>query len=530
MLQAQTPASPVPAPVRHDFEGILSFLSSNWMEGREAGARGGFMAADYIASMMQINGLQPYGDEGNGYPTALALKGNRSFFQNFIVVRHHVEKSILSVIQQSAEGENSILLSPDTDYQIDPIPFSREAVAPLIFAGYGIEAPGNGYNDYADLDVRNCIVVVLDGFPGHTDTTSRAWKKLGTNFGTEFASSSSKLRVAERHGASALVVIHCADSDNQYQPLLVNRDVVNIAMNKSKPTEPEYDTPGYNLPGDTATTTIPCFMTGAEASRLIATGIGTDLSAFEKKAAREMKTDSKRVSGKKVRFSVTVKNELLEVRNVLGIIPGTDTTKNIIVGAHYDHLGTRNEWIYNGADDNASGVAGLLALSGYWAAGEAKPVCNIIFAAWTAEEKGLLGSSYYVSHTQATPDRTLLYINMDMIGRSAPDDTARRILSIGTMTVGDSLRSIAKRSNLRLQHPFELDLWDVAGHSGSDYASFMAVNIPIMTFFSGFHDDYHSPRDVASKIDARKMENILRIVNDCLWESLKNPPVRERNY
>ena len=301
-LPAQNNPMPVPAPEINDFAGTLSFLSSDWMEGREPGFRGNYMAADYIASMMQMNGLDPIGDfESN----------QRSYLQHFEI----------------------------------------------------------------------------------------------------------RLYYPEKIGSLYLILGH----------------------------------PGTAV-----------------------------------------------------------------VSNVTGMIRGKDSTKSIIVGAHYDHLGIRDGFIYNGSDDNASGVAGMLALAKNWRGYDEKPACNIVFAAWNCEETGKHGSRYFVRHTHANSGRVLAYINMDMISRSAPEDTNRRIISIGTMPESEGLRQIAIASNLRLPHPFELDLWDVTGHSGSDYASFIEKNIPVMTFFSGYQVDYHTPKDDAGKADLKKMEDILKLVNDCI--------------
>ena len=208
---------------------------------------------------------------------------------------------------------------------------------------------------------------------------------------------------------------------------------------------------------------------------------------------------------------------------MLGVIPGSDTTRNIIIGGHYDHLGIKKGEIYNGADDNASGVAGMLALAGVWADHTQKPSCNIIFAAWIGEEKGKLGSTYFARHSPIVPARLLLVINLDMISRSAPEDTARNQLAIGTMTVSENLRYMARKSNSLLEHPFVLDLWDVTGHSGSDYGPFTARKVPIITFHAGFPDEYHTPLDDAARTDPGKMEKILQIVNDCIREFADSP-------
>jgi len=320
-LPAQTNPMSVSAPEINDFAATLTFLSSDWMEGREPGSRGGYMSADFIAGIMQLNGLSPYGD-----------------------------------IDTLKSGQNS------------------NAEAKTIFQ--------QSYFQHFEL----------------------------------------KLYYVEKIGPWSLIL---------------------------------------GRPGSVI------------------------------------------------------------VSNVTGIIRGQDSTKSIVVGAHYDHLGIRNGLIYNGADDNASGVSGMLALAKQWCEHGEKPACNIIFAAWNCEERGMHGSRYFVRHTDANPGRVLAYINMDMISRSAPEDTSRRQLSIGTMPQSEGLRQIAIEANLGLSQPFILDLWDVTGHSGSDYASFTAENIPVMTFFSGYQVDYHTPEDDAEKADLKKMEDILKLVNRCILEILE---------
>jgi hypothetical protein len=526
-VRAQTVSHPAAPPAINDFSGILSFLSSDWMEGREADARGGYLAADYIASMMQLSGLQPYGDSGGSSEPGSHGTLHRSYFQDFEVIRCRVKSSSLALIRTLPEGESALLLNSGTDYETDPVPFGREGEAAVVFAGYGIEAPGKGYNDYKGTDVRDRVVLILEGFPGHSDTTSAAWKKLGRTFGTEFGELSRKLSTAEKHRAIAVILISADEGIKPYRHSIRNQAIVNSAMDAPKLNDPDYDDPEYFLVGDTDLVDIPCFRLGADAIRLLLNGTGIDLAGFEKKTARDPSPASMALQGKKLRLSVAVEREAVEVRNVLGIIQGSDTGRNIIVGSHYDHLGTRNGVIYDGADDNASGVSGMLALSRAWAGHPEKPSCNIIFAAWTAEEKGLLGSDYFARHSPLIPDRLSVVINMDMISRSAPEDSAGRVLSIGTLPMNEDLKNLGKTMNLRLEHPFSLDLWDVTGHTGSDYAPFAGLRIPVMTFFSGFHDDYHTPGDVASKTDPRKMEEILKIVNDCIRETAENPPAKK---
>jgi hypothetical protein len=494
VLLAQPSFQAKQSPSQSDFTAIQAFLSSGWMEGREAGARGGFMAADYIASMMQVNGLQPYGDEADPDHGMGTGSFSRTYFQNFTVIRYHLERSSLAVVSHSSEGESALHLEPGSQYVINPVPFGSEAETAMVFAGYGIAAPEKGYDDYRGIDVNHRVVIILDGYPGHQDTSAYAARNKGKGFGAEAGTISRKLRLAGKLGAVGVIVIN---------------------RHENSP-EPVYEDPEYYLPGDTSLSGIPCFRLGSGYAKLLMSGTGIDLPAFERRAAADASPVGMVIRDKTIRFSVIVKSEAVTVRNVMGLVGGTDTTRNIIIGAHYDHLGTRNGVIYNGADDNASGVAGMLALSKIWAEAGEKPSCNLIFAAWTAEEKGLLGSSYFASHSAMVPEGLSLVINMDMISRSAPEDSNRRQVSIGTLPRNKDLKEMATACNSHLDKPFTLDLWDVTGHTGSDYGPFAARKIPVMTFFSGFHADYHTPRDVVTATDPGKMEKILKIVNDCI--------------
>ena len=216
------------------------------------------------------------------------------------------------------------------------------------------------------------------------------------------------------------------------------------------------------------------------------------------------------------------KEERAVARNVLGMIKGSDTTKYVVIGAHYDHLGMRGDTIFPGAEDNASGVAGMLALAKRWSSSEKHSPCNLIFAAWTAEEKGQVGSKYFVSHFTPGQKSLLLNVNLDMISRSAPEDTACNILSIGFLKGDTLIRGIATRNNIALGIRFNLDLWEIDGTGGSDYTGFSALGIPVMTFYAGENSDYHSPGDTRNKIDWIKMIKVIQLANSCLEEFLEH--------
>lgn len=474
-------------PSKSDFSGTLSILASDWMEGRGATQKGGAMASEYIASMMELYQLVPYNVK-SGY------------FQNFRIREHTVKKTSFEIIKENRER---FVLSPENDFQVTPIAQSLQKEAPIVFAGYGLSLTKEGYDDYKNQNVKGKIVIVLKGFPGHQDSTSATYQKFKKLFPEENNLEEIKLQTAINKNAIALIIIN---ENGDYKPK--NAKENEIFHSLENPT----------------TASIPIFKLSKSAAEKLFSGSGISLESFEKDSTKKIKLSSTLLKKTKINFTINLESETFPVRNVIGMIRGKDTTKTIIVGAHYDHLGMINDTIYNGADDNASGVSGMLALAKNWSESKIKPPCNILFASWTAEEMGLLGSQYFIQNFDLEKQKILLAINMDMISRSAPEDKTHRVLSIGTQEGSDSLKEIVTFSNSKLSKPFTLDLWETNGHTGSDYASFAAKGIPVMTYFSGFHDDYHSMRDVASKVDLDKIKDVLFIVNTSLLRFIANMP------
>jgi len=523
--QKNDPKSVDDIQIRH-FSGTLAFLSSNWMEGREAGTRGGFMAADYIASLMEYHGLQPVGDQTVAARSAVPEnKGktspSRSYFQDFTIYRFKTVSSSLSLITRSGNSESELFLKPETEFRTSDTRNTCRARAEMVFAGYGLSLPHLDYDDYKNLDVEGKIVLVLAGYPGHKDTTSAAGKKIAVPDRAKLLDIQRKIKLAAAKGAIALIEIHHSARPALFKTRPENEQLMKSAMNSVKPTDPEYTDDTFRLLSDTLLADIPVFSLASLSSYEWMKTAGIHPAEAEKQAADRLVSMAQPVKNLLVGFSVEVKQEPVLVRNVIGMIPGEDTTKSIVIGAHYDHLGIRNGNIYNGADDNASGVAGMLALARYWSEMSGKPPLNLIFAAWTAEEKGILGSSWFVENRITGKKQVLLNLNFDMISRSAPEDTVRNILSVGTLKAGDDLRKITGSANLLLDKPFKLDLWEASESGGSDYVPFAALRIPIMTFFSGFHDDYHSPRDTFEKTDLKKMRSVLLLANECVKEVMK---------
>lgn len=466
----------VPNPSKSDFSKALIILASDSLQGRKANGRGGSLAADYVSSKMHSYKLKAYNDF-------------EYYYQMFEIVEHTVKKTSLQIKKRN---HKTISLSPEKDFEVTPTTSSvQKKQVDVVFASYGLELPKENHNDYKSLDVKNKIVVVLSGFPGDQDSTSSAYKKFKNIFPEDNDLEETKLKTAISKGAIALIIIETRES---FKPQNKENEVFHSLENA-------------------VTTSIPVFRISK-----------TTAENLFSKSDIPLKSDltSTPLEKVKINFSIELKHDTSYVANVLGFIPGKDTTKTIVVGAHYDHLGIKNDSIYNGADDNASGTSGMLALAKNWSESEIKPQYNILFAAWTAEEMGLLGSEYFVQNFDFSKQKILLAINMDMISRSAPEDKNHRMISIGTQKEDENLRKISREINAKLQNPFTLDLWETNGHSGSDYASFTAKGIPVMTFFSGFHEDYHTPQDKASKVDLDKIQDVLFIVNNSLLKFIEN--------
>ncbi len=474
-----------------DYAPMLRFLSSYGLEGREVGTRGATIASDYIASMMELYGLEPCGDQN-------------TYFQNFNLTRCDIEQLELSL---NLSGQ-TVRLVDGVDYETERICKTIDATLPLIFVSHGVNAKQNGYNDYAGTDVKGKVVVLMNGYPGHSDTTSAGWKSFQNVDIRENTSLKAKRKAAWEQGAAAIIV--------------VSAEKKIVSTTNDTGTYPLYTDVEYLLDSELSNPPIPCFKLSAEASQRLLASTNISLSEVERLAAQQQTPSPATLDKATVMLSIKIKPEVVKARNVVGMVKGKDTSKCVMVAAHYDHLGLRGQYTYNGADDNASGVAGMLAIAKYWKDRSEQLPCNIIFASWTAEEKGMIGSHYYAQQLNEEQQRSmLLSMNFDMLSRSEPDDTARRIVTVGRLKGHDDFKTIAEQSNSKLTNPLVLDLWETAGAGGSDYISFAEKGIPTMSFFSGSHADYHTPGDVISKIEWDKMTDILNLANGCIEEFLK---------
>jgi Zn-dependent M28 family amino/carboxypeptidase len=241
------------------------------------------------------------------------------------------------------------------------------------------------------------------------------------------------------------------------------------------------------------------------------------------------------VPGAKVALKTTSTTSLVRCMNVLGMIEGSDPAlkdEYFIIGAHFDHNGRAGDYIYNGADDNGSGSIGVVAIAKAMAANPVKPKRTVIFALWTGEEKGLYGSAYYTRHPLFPLEKTVGYLNYDMISRAFDEPTLARSVSQYNVPGAEAMVKAIRGDrfatvNLTVDTPFAditrqmnqyvgLDLAlrenpPGVGSGGSDHASFARVKIPFVYYMTAMTSDYHQPSDSVEKVDGELYTRVVRL-------------------
>ncbi len=507
-------------------KGQLEFLSSDFTEGRETGTKGNILAGDYIASLFRIYGIKPAGDIQMKNPSwGDWRKGKRpesipTYFQNFNLINSEPgDNQELSLIKVKDDNKEILSFGYKTDFDIYSSLANIELEAPVVFVGYGYKNDEKGYNDFSGIDVKGKIILRLSGFPGIKDTASAAYKTLKPKDRmAEWGLSRDKNRWAKDAGAAGVIEI----IDNRNLP----RDwTINIPLRYNTPTyegETELRPGKYDnmsIPGDTISSRlINIIVTNRVANKIIEKS-KISISEFEKYAAEKMKPASKDIDDIIIRIKSQTKTNLVGTRNILGLIEGENKDEVIVIGAHYDHVGMANGYIWNGADDNASGTVGVLTLAKAFAESGVKPKKSIMFALWTGEEKGLLGSEYFVSNPPPSIKKILLNLNYDMISRNDSEDSLGVNCSMNYTKAYPIFKELSEKYNkeLDLGLNIEFEASDRPG-GGSDHAPFAEKDIPIFYFMAGFHDDYHKPSDTADKADYKKMMNIIKLGFRDIWD------------
>ncbi len=463
----------------------VEILASDRFQGRETGKLGQWMAAKYIAAEYAHFHLHPAGDDGR-------------FYQNFKLVRRTLKQATLWLsVPRKARTRKRRVFSLHS--QFVPLDFTGEnrVEAPVVFAGYGITAPEYHYDDYAGIDVHGKVVLVLRHEPRENDSTSVFdGRKL-----TPHAFLESKALNARRHGAAALLVV--TDPEGGHGDLAPQESWLS-----------RIGQPAWTLDSDRNLRSFPVLWIDKQVAQSILAAEGRSLRRLQRVIDATLEPMSFVVSHLRVHVSVKLKSETRSTQNVIGFIEGSDQRLKhevVVVGAHFDHIGVVDGHIYHGADDNASGTAGLLEIAEAFAQMPVRPRRSVLFAAFSAEELGLLGSAYYVRHPVFQLAKTVAMINLDMISRNEDND----VTIIGTRH-SPQIRAINRAANryvgLHLNYDGE-QYFD-----RSDQANFARHRIPVIFYNTDGHPDYHRPSDTADKIKPGKLARVARLAFLVAWE------------
>jgi hypothetical protein len=450
----------------------VKYLASEELRGRGTGTPGLEKAALYLEREFRKIGLTPIGDQ--------------RYRQSFRVTAgaRLGRKNQATLVDKGRR--QSLRLGQD----FRPLSLSSTGMtsAEMVFAGYGITAREYGYDDYAGVDVNGRFVILLRHEPRVNDRGSIF---MGRNL-TEHAQTASKAANARAHGAAGVILVSGAGDHGGADELESFLRLVG--------------------PADSG---IPFVQVRSAVADQWLTASGTSVKQLEEAIDKEMKPRSFALPrGLRRELRVDIRRRERLVANVAGYRQGEDA-EYVVIGAHYDHLGLGEQLslepskagtLHPGADDNASGTAGVVELARHLAA-LPKQKRGILFLCFAGEELGLLGSSYYVNHPALPLEKAAAMINLDMIGRVRDGKVIVGGAAAGTPLRG-LLEEVAKRRDL------QVDFTGEATYGSSDHASFAARQVPALFFFSGLHGDYHRPSDTWDRIDSAGAARLLRMVAD----------------
>lgn len=500
-----------------DMKSDLYFLASDEMQGRDTNTPFNEIASRYLAHRFESLGLEGAGDDD-------------SYFHYFSLLEAQLsDPNHLEIVRSGSPLITTGLLKED--FYPSPLTANAKVEAAVVFAGYGITAPEHGYDDYAGLEAGGKVVLVMSHEPAEEDADSSFDGQVASDYGRELH----KILNAQAHGAVGLIMVQ--DPAHHPGPEHFAREARSLWPEK-------VTRPRYSLEMWAEKVTIPAVYASRRIANLLMSGVEGGLEGVQKEIDRASQPNSFPLAQFTARLQTAVVRNPVRVRNVLASISGTDPVlKNevVIVGAHFDHVGAREGEIYNGADDDGSGTVGLLEVAEAFARNREKPKRSVLFAAWNAEERGLLGSYYYVERPAFPLHKTVAMFQMDMIGRNeeVPDPKSRRFRGLekqsaeenaNTVNIlgysrSEDLRRLAIQHNggLGLELKFRYDNHPQNLLRRSDNWPFLNRNVPALFFHTGLHPDYHTPRDTPDKINYAKMEKIVRLVFLCAWATAHTP-------
>lgn len=468
----------------------VEFLASDELQGRATPSAGLLQAATFIAEAFRRWGLEPVGE---------------SYWHPYSLVRRDLRRESLWLRFRFGD---TLWEAAIPDHAV-PMPMTGEGSteeAPLVLL-QRLPADTAAFQPSAPLPRGSVVLMVRSRQEGRADTATQGASARVSLWGW--------LRWMRRHGVAGVLL---ADVPQQGQRLRPRRFPW-----PSLSQHPSISTLPFQLP-DTDTAVPVVYSIGAEVlERLFGS-----VDAFRQIVEQQESLPGpvvKPLPGIKVELSLAFREiERVEVPNVVGILRGRSRPQEyVLIGAHYDHVGVTAlpgvaDSIYNGADDNASGTAGLMLIARALGRLPKKPSRSIVFVAFSGEERGLLGSRAFVQNPPLPLKHCLAMLNLDMIGRNHPDS-----LLVGVR--GQWLESVVQAQNRALPRPFLLGREAEEFFGRSDHASFARHGIPVLFLFTGLHEDYHRPSDHAEKLNYDKLSRVALLAARVAWALATMPAV-----
>ncbi len=485
------------APAEQRLRADVTFLAADAREGRAPGSKGIEDSAQYIATTFQKLGLKP-------------APGADNYFQKFKLSGRPTLGKPQELAVRAPGGR---VLTAELKTEFSPLAIGSSGSAeqmPIVFAGYGITAKDSAlqldYDDYAGMDVRGKAVLIIRREPQQDrDDSPFAGKRT-----SDYATFRHKATNAFQHGAAVV--------------LLVN-DLAGLRGEEDRVL-------GLAAAGPEVITALPFAMVSRHfADEVLSAAGAPGLAELEKQIDADLKPRSRLLEGVSLDAKLAIDRPSVETENVIGVLEGSGPTadETVIIGGHYDHLGRGgllsgslaflSSEIHNGADDNASGTAMVLEIARRLAARRDPLPRRVVFMAFSGEERGLLGSQYYVEHPLYPLATTVMMVNFDMIGRL---NGKNELTMIGTGTspgIDPLVEVLGKSTGLVIKKVAGM----TDGFGGSDHQSFYGHGIPVLFAFTGIHSDYHRPSDDSDKINYAGMARIADYMELIVLDLVRRP-------
>lgn len=470
-----------------DLKTVLYELTSEKCAGRETGYPGQKEAEKYLVSRFKMYGLDPVGT-------------NKSYTQEFSVNEDTLVNCKLEIggknLAHYADFYSYLNFNHNDSFNVDK----------LIYAGYGIEAPN--YNDYANINVKGSIVLVHQGEPKLTDSTYLiSGNKNPSDWSEEWET---KLKAATKNGVRALIVVveNAADDVAKHHRIKLRPMYFTKDSEKSK--------------------FCNVFYISKDVVKELFKNAGKNYETFESKLIESETPVSQKL---KLKSKLVYKKATVvrQSSNVVAVVEGSDKKDEIVVfSAHYDHLGLHDGNLFAGADDDGSGVSGIMEIAQAFAMAKKKGKGTrrtLLFICFSGEEKGLLGSEYYAENPLLPMANTVVDLNIDMIGRV--DDAHLKkpnyVYVIGDDRLSSELRGINEKANntylnMQLDYKYNVANEPNSYYTRSDHYNFVKKGVPIIFYFNGTHKDYHKPTDTFDKINFGKLLTSTKLVFFTGWD------------